>query len=97
LVADCIPGADCQVDGWIYGNHHRRVPTPYDNCNTCRCDDGELTECTTKDCAQIGCAEGHYAARTCRECGPTGGCTVLETGCFADASCVDGTCSSGCF
>lgn len=93
----CWTGAECVVDDVTYPSGARRVPTPYSACNTCRCMDGELVDCTTRECADTPCPEGTFVARNCVGCGPAGGCTAWEIGCFADPACEDGTCGNFCF
>lgn len=92
----CATGAACLVDGTTYPSGARRVPTPYSVCNECSCTDGELVDCTTRECADTACPENTFAARKCVTCGTAGGCAVYEIGCFPEPECEDGTCDSFC-
>lgn len=66
---------------------------------------GHLDNCTEKACLER-CPSGTTAGTRCAQCGPAGGCTPLETGCFGtcgDATdrgpgqlCFDGACAMAC-
>jgi hypothetical protein len=87
--------ADCRVDGVTYPHGARRVPSPFTQCNTCGCDDGQLVDCTRYKC-QSSCPAGSFEAKRCAECGPADGCAVFEHGCFTDPSCEGGFCLPEC-
>jgi hypothetical protein len=96
-VVDCAVGASCQIGDLIYPTNHTRVPTPFSSCNTCTCQNGELVDCTTRECADKACEPGTWKAQRCVQCGPAGGCPVVEIGCFPDPECADGLCGQFCY
>ena len=84
------PGTACLVDGIVYEDG-ATVPDPF-SCNSCTCEDGEISICTEIGCGEV-CGDGTTEASMCAECGPAGGCAVRETGCLAvcrdDDGCTD--------
>jgi hypothetical protein len=94
----CYTGAACVIENTTYPSGARRVPTPYSSCNECRCMNGELVDCTDRDCADTACPQNTFAARKCVECGDgPGGCAAFEIGCFAEPECEAGTCGVVCY
>jgi hypothetical protein len=89
----CDGGATCTIKGTTYpsGAH---VPAPFDGCNTCSCQGGEVTDCTRAECGGTTCPDGSFQAKRCTECGPADGCAAWEYGCFDDPDCADGVCSA---
>jgi hypothetical protein len=87
--------SDCRVDGVSYPHGARRVPAPFSTCNTCVCNDGDLSECTGYKCADRTCEEGSFRAKRCVECGPVDECLEVETGCFSGPGCEGGICEEG--
>jgi hypothetical protein len=87
--------ADCHVDGVTYAHGARRVPAPFSACNTCVCNDGNLSECTGNECADRTCEQGSYRAKRCVECGPVDQCLEVETGCLSGPGCESGFCEEG--
>jgi hypothetical protein len=96
-VVDCDTGSACQVNDVIYPSNWLQTPTPYSFCNTCECRDGELVNCTTRECGDTVCPADTWAARKCAACAVVGGCEVFEIGCFPEPECEDGLCGDGCF
>jgi hypothetical protein len=89
----CDGGAACTIKGIEYPSG-ARVPAPFDFCNKCSCDNGEMKDCTQAKCAGSVCPDGTYQARRCTDCGPIDNCAAWEYGCFADPECADGVCSA---
>jgi hypothetical protein len=87
--------ADCHVDGVTYAHGARRVPAPFSACNTCVCNNGNLSECTGNECADRTCEDGSYRAKRCIECGPVDQCLAVETGCLSGPGCESGSCEEG--
>jgi hypothetical protein len=85
---------DCKVGGVSYPSGARRIRSPFDACNTCDCNEGELDNCTLGRCASTTCGEGSSPARRCLGCGPGGKCTEYEIGCLSGEGCETGLCSS---
>ena len=92
----CSGRSACEVNGVTYPSGARRVPSPYNDCSSCGCDDGKLVECGGLDCLDQPCAAGSWAARRCAICGLADGCDVVEIGCFTDPDCEDGVCGVPC-
>lgn len=86
--------AACRVDGVTYPHGARNIPSPFDECNHCSCDDGQL-DCTIIECGDIECAEGTFQARRCLACGPADACLEVETGCLSGPGCESGVCDEG--
>jgi hypothetical protein len=96
---------DCVVEGRRYADG-ATVPDPF-SCNTCVCDDGQVSACTEIGCADP-CPAGTGAGISCAACGPTDGCEAEETACLfscrddADCTdpshfaCIDGLCRNVC-
>lgn len=74
-------GTACMIHGAVYASGSSGIPSPFDTCNTCTCDDGDAV-CTEIACPGSGCPEGTVPASTCAECGPAGGCAVALVGCL---------------
>jgi hypothetical protein len=100
--AACEPGepapAACQVNGNRYPHGASNVDDPT-SCNTCSCEDGELTVCTDAECPTEPCATGTQLATSCAVCGPGDGCEVRRTDCHPacedHTDCDEGTCVEG--
>lgn len=75
-------GAACMINGVVYASGSSGIPSPFDTCNTCTCDDGAAA-CTEIACPDSGCPEETVEASTCAECGPAGGCPVRLVGCLS--------------
>ena len=95
--------ASCEVNGVVYASGTGGIDDPV-SCNTCRCDDGQLTACTRIACPEP-CPEGTENATSCGRCGPVDNCEVVRIGCHptcaADLACegmgcVDGVCRNLC-
>jgi hypothetical protein len=69
----------CLVDGAEYADGST-VPDPF-SCNSCTCDGGAISACTEIGCS-TPCPEGTTPGESCAECGPVGGCAVMETACL---------------
>lgn len=103
-LADCEQACDvqrggiyCEVNGRTYP-HGANVPDPR-SCNTCTCEDGELTACSEADCPKP-CPEGSLPATECAECGPTDACLTVRHTCLPECGPTDecvsgGWCNSG--
>jgi hypothetical protein len=89
-------GASCLVNGIIYEHGRTDIKDPV-SCNTCQCNDGSLA--CTKIACETPCPPDSIAARRCVQCGSSGGCSLMETGCFpvCNGSCSrpGETCDSG--
>jgi hypothetical protein len=98
--ASDIGGAPaCKVGGVIYVDGSSNIPDP-SSCNLCTCNAGKLV-CTEKNCPKP-CAPDSKFASSCAQCGPIGGCEIVEYGCLpactdscADGRCIDGVCVNG--
>jgi hypothetical protein len=97
-VTDSEPteGVACRVGNQVYPNGASGVPDPT-SCNACSCDEGQLS-CDDASCPKP-CPAQTTRATSCAQCGPAGGCEVIETGCLPtctdsceNGSCVDGVC-----
>ncbi|HET7544729.1 MAG TPA: hypothetical protein VFK05_32895 [Polyangiaceae bacterium] len=89
--------AACKVDGVVYPSGSSGIPKPGD-CNSCRCEDGALIECTEKACPpDSACPAGTVATTQCAACGPTDGCEIVEHACLPTCtdSCASGSCTNG--
>lgn len=89
----CDGGATCTIDGTEYPSG-AWVPSPFDSCNRCRCDHGDVGGCTSGQCTPHSCPDGTFQAKRCTSCGPADGCDAWEYGCFSDPACADGICST---
>ena len=98
-------GVSCEVDGITYPHGWDRVPDPA-SCNTCSCDNGEITGCTEIDCP-MACPPDQVLGTECAQCGPADGCESVRTGCLLKCSteqecvghggfCFEGTCRNVC-
>jgi len=99
------PPATCLVEGQRYADGER-VPDPY-SCNTCFCEDGQVSVCTEIGCADP-CPTGTTPGTSCAECGPTDACESVETTCLRSCSsngdctdpahslCLGGQCRNAC-
>lgn len=98
-------GISCEVNGVTYPDGSTNVPDPT-SCNTCSCDDGQITSCTDIACP-TACAEGTILSTECAQCGPTDACQSVRTACLptcveqancAESSgvCIDGACRDLC-
>lgn len=97
-------GRSCEVKGIEYADGATNVRDPSSTCNTCTCDDGEVTSCTEIGCPDQ-CAEGTVIGEECASCGPVDECLSVRTGCLktcanADACdgrlCIGGLCRNLC-
>ncbi len=100
------PGASCEVDDIVYPDGANYVPDPA-SCNTCSCDDGEVTGCTEMDCPKE-CEDGTALGSDCAECGPVDNCVTVRTTCLPTCeteddcsqagagACIDGLCKNFC-
>lgn len=90
-------GAACKVGEEIYPHGASNVPDPA-SCNTCQCDNGQLTGCTEIACPQ-SCPRNHDFGVQCAQCGPVDECEIVEHGCFEvcdeGTACRSGFCSGG--
>jgi hypothetical protein len=87
-------GIGCKTEGRFYPHGFKNVPDP-ESCNTCQCDNGQLTNCTEANCPEP-CPTGLVLGQACAQCGLGGGCTSMETTCLS--TCVgdaDGECDEG--
>lgn len=103
----CEVTRGCLVDNRVYpGDGNNGFPSPFDTCNHCGCDSGGLS-CTEIGCDRVTCPAGTVPGSTCFECGPAGGCAIMEYGCVpacdeeggcgASGVCRnDGICDLGC-
>lgn len=92
------PGVSCEVDGIIYPHGSSGVPD-LRSCNTCGCDNGELTGCSEDDCP-TPCPDGSLSASECVACGPADECLTVRHTCLpacgpADECPGGGWCNSG--
>ncbi len=97
-------GVSCKVDDQVYPDGATNVPDPA-SCNTCVCENGELTSCTEVACPEA-CPRDHALGKQCAQCGPTDGCEVVEHGCFSvcdnaghcrdGGACIEGVCVTLC-
>jgi hypothetical protein len=81
-------GASCKVRGIVYPDGAAGIQGPT-GCNTCDCLDGAL-DCDAA--CKIKCAAEDEWGSRCIECGPAGGCAVVEHGCVP--ACDYGSCAS---
>lgn len=93
--------ASCQVDGVVYPSGSSDVPDPF-SCNTCSCENGELTGCSENDCPSE-CPPNSVQGTQCAQCGADDGCEVVDHACLPvcndtcdEGACVDGVCKSFC-
>ena len=93
-------GRACKVNGEVYPSGSSGFAGPLE-CNLCGCDDGALT-CTREAC-ESACPPNSVPGSRCAQCGPSGGCDVVEYTCLVlcadvcdDGSCVDGVCQRLC-
>ncbi len=91
----------CRVNGVVYESGRTGVPDPF-SCNTCDCENGELVNCTQRDCPSA-CPPNAVMGTQCAQCGPTDGCEVVEHACLVVCSdecseglCLDGVCKNVC-
>jgi hypothetical protein len=83
MSANPIAFVQCLVEGKYYGNG-ATVSDPF-SCNTCTCYNGFLVDCTKRDCPKA-CPEKTLAGIGFAGCGPFGGSTATEYGCFRTCS-----------
>lgn len=90
-------GASCEVNGVTYPSGSSGVPDPT-SCNTCGCEDGEITGCTEIHCPE-SCPEGSTYGTECAECGPTDACLTVRHACLptcdSQEECSNGWCGDG--
>jgi hypothetical protein len=92
-----VQAAACEVEGVVYPSGSEDVGDPT-SCNTCACEDGELTACTDVACPEP-CQAGTTFGVSCAQCGPTDACEVVRIGCLpsckGEADCSTGACVAG--
>ena len=82
--------AACEVEGVVYPSGSDGVGDPL-SCNTCACEDGELTACTDAACPEP-CPGGTAFGMSCARCGPTDACEIVHIGCLPSCD-SDGDCA----
>ena len=99
-------GRPCLAARYGYPSGDTTFPDPT-SCNTCSCDDGEVTACTDIACP-TPCPDGFIASTDCGECSQLSmGCSIPRTACLPECmagntcgdgsgSCVDGACKVLC-
>jgi hypothetical protein len=89
--------AACEVEDVVYPSGSHDVGDPL-SCNTCTCEDGELTSCTDVACPEP-CPDGTASGTSCADCGPADACEVVRIGCLprcdGDDDCIGGGCHDG--
>ncbi len=91
----------CQIEDQVFLHGATNVPD-LTSCNTCTCQDGEITSCTEINCPSP-CAAGKVAGKRCSACGPASAtCESVKHACLQacedsvdcqpGSQCIDGAC-----
>lgn len=92
----------CYINGEVWP-HGASVDDPF-SCNSCKCEHGQVVNCTEQDCP-VPCPEGTGPGTRCTNCGPGDTCRAVWTGCLQTCnegaeceggSCIDGLCRHRC-